>query len=165
MGTKAKYRPPLTASEVKVLDVILKRAYITNLSAPPYHPDFPTDPSRGFDKVHEDYCLQLMNKFSALRAKIDHGVANPAYTSNATTRSENQLLELGGEIEIPLTQGAGSSQLAPGERRALAYDKYLLEPISCTAAEIADALEHKFNYGLMSAEEAASYEAKVWENL
>lgn len=159
MNQKAKYRPPLTEKEVRVLAIVLKRAYIANLSAPPYHPDFPQDINRGFDKVHEDYCLQLMNKFSTLQAKIDNGIAKPAYTSSATTPAQDVLANLGGEV--PLTQG----NVSPGERRALAYVKYLEDPTSCTATEIADAQEHRFTNGLMEEAEATAYEARMWENI
>jgi hypothetical protein len=154
---KAKHRPALTDDEIKYTASLLKKSYIDNLTKPPYHPDFPNDNACGYDKVHEDYCLQLMQKFGALAAKITHGVANPAYTSKDKTSKQQVLEDLGGSFEVP------TAYESIGARRLAHYTKFNLTPEDCTFKEIADAMEYRFQNGLMSNAEADAYEAKQWE--
>jgi len=149
--TRTKYRPVLTPDEVSYLSRILKKAYVDNLTQ---------DSAKGFSTEEEDYCMSLMNKFSALDSKIRNNVASPAYTSKEHSPQEELLVDLGGEVKY-LT----SSYANPGDRREAAYKKYCFEPELCTAIELADAMEHRFNNDLMSPEEATAYEARMWERL
>jgi hypothetical protein len=158
-----KHRPVLTDTEVEYLSRLLKRSYIDNLTKPPYHPDHPQDPARSYNKVHEDYCLSLMNKFSALAAKIANGIASPAYTSKEHSPQEEVLLDLGGTPPVPAY--STGTYANPGERRLAAYNRYMQSASSCNALELADAMEHRFNNDLMSIEEATAYEARMWERL
>jgi hypothetical protein len=149
--TIPKYRPVLTPDEVQHLTRILKQSYIDNLTKS-------HDASGVFSKVEEDYCLQLMNKFSALDAKIQNNIGSVAYTSKIHTPREEMLLDLGGTIAAPI-----SGSISIGARRLAAYEKYLEKSTSCTATEIADAMEYRFQNDIMGELEAAAYEAKQWE--
>jgi hypothetical protein len=151
---KTKYRPVLTPDEVSYLHRILKKAYVDNLTQ---------DSAKGFSTVEEDYCLSLMNKFSALDAKIRNNVASPAYTSKEHSPQEEVLLDLGGTPPVPAY--STGTYANPGERRLSAYKKYCKWPEMCNSSELADAMEHRFNNDLMSIEEATAYEARMWERL
>jgi hypothetical protein len=163
-----KHRPVFTDTDIHYLARLLKLSYAGNLTKPPYHPDSPNDPDRGYDKVHEDYCLSLISKVGALDSKIKNGAATPAYTSNAIAPKDRLLHDLGGTT-TPTSAHASAPTSMLGlpipVRRLAAYELwYKHGPVGLTAMELVDANEYRFQNNLMEEKEAAIYEAKQWEN-
>jgi hypothetical protein len=143
----AKHRPALTVAEISALNKIIKQYYIDNI----------TTVCSTYDQEVEDNILGLMNKFSALNAKIANQVVKPAYSSRSTTHKEDTLLDLGGTV----APNPGSPSI--GARRLAAYERYTIDPTSCTFTEIADAMEYRYQHQLMPEAEHKAYEAKMWE--
>jgi hypothetical protein len=149
--SKQRYRPALTPEEIAFLAKKLKLLYIESFTA---------SLNESGDAAHaevaqaEQLLLSLMNKFAALDAKITHSVVAPAYSTKEPAPS--LLEDLGEPAPVDL------SLLTPAQRRLVAYEKYVVDVTPCNAQELEDALEHKFQVGLMKPEEAKAYEAKVW---
>ena len=152
-----KYRPVLTQEDVELIQATLKLRYLNNLTCV-------STSVNALTSQEEALTIALMGKFSTLVSKIANNAISPAYTPKETDSPDKLLLDLGGE----LPESATSTHLAdtsPGERRAIAYNKYKKNPTSCTAKELADAQEYRFNAGHMTPEEEEAYDAKQWGNL
>ena len=152
-----KHRPVFSSTEVTVLAHILKTAYIHDLSKVPYHPDYPNDHNRAYDKVTQDYLIQLIAKVSTLESKIANNAIKPAYTTKPS-KAVSLLEDLGASAD---TIANVRKEQTKEEYWEQCYNKWSINPTSCTVPELDAVLEHKYLNDLMGAEELACFEAAM----
>jgi len=153
-----KYRPVFSSQEIQVLSHILKTAYIADLGKVPYHPDYPNDHNRGYDKITQDYLIQLIAKVSTLEAKIANNALQPAYTSAPPKDAASTLESLGAAPEtVAAIRGTQTKEQYWEE----CYLKFLDGAVSCTIPELDAAAEHRYLHDLMTPDELEVFESKM----
>ena len=142
-----KYRPVLTANQI---------THILNLAK--------------LENPLSDISLSVISTLSVFQTKIDNAAVLPAYSSiqstasasNAVTREEKQLLDLG---EIPATSTTTDTASTKEVLWEQAYQLYIADPTACSIATLSAAQEHMYLNDLMTAEQEAAWEAKIAREL
>lgn len=89
----------------------------------------------------------IIKYLETFAVKIEHGIVAPSL-----------VLESSLEEKLELSPPTG---LSYQERRQLAYTKWTVNPTSCTPAEILLSQSFRYEEGLMSTEESASFEQSL----
>lgn len=130
-----KYRPVLTAAQVKHILTLAKTAEAT---------------------ISDD-SLSLISSLSPFLAKIENEALVPAYTSTATTTKKSLASMTNEEILEALAPA-----LSKEEVWELAYTKCQEAPLSCSLQEIKEATEHMYLNDLLSEQEIGNFENGIY---
>ena len=166
--SKLKFRPSLTAEHIQTIMYIAKEKYIELSSS--------TSSTSNSSSSHIEVSkvFNIISVLGTIEAKINAGIASPAYILKEQEPSTSTLESLGGTIPhiphippippyddsigVPETNLSSLPLVSKEEVWAASYAKYLLDPISCTLQEIEEAREHKYLNDLMTKEEVEAFE-------
>ena len=166
--SKLKFRPSLTAEHIQTIMYIAKEKYI-ELSSSASSASSTSNSSSSHIEVSKVF--NIISVLGTIEAKINAGIASPAYILKEQEPSTSTLESLGGAIPhippippyddsigVPETNLSSLPLVSKEEVWAASYAKYLLDPISCTLQEIEEAREHKYLNDLMNKEEVEAFE-------
>ena len=127
-----KYRPSLTGNNIlKILELAKTETPISSEST------------------------SLIAALDSWRWKIENSLASVSHTSSPHTTLEDKL----GITRTPEPIDDNSAFLSKEERWEKAYTHYIVDPISCSLAQIAMAREHMYLNGYMTPEERELFES------
>lgn len=134
-----KYRPVLTAAQIAHIVILCKQ---------------------GETITSED--INVLKSLAPFEAKIQADAITPSYELALPKPSLEESLGMENPVEqldklIP-HMTCDTSHLTKEEQWELAYKKWLLKPLSCTAHDLELANEHKYLHDLMTPEEVTAYE-------
>lgn len=152
MPTKqqTKYRPSLTATQVRKI-VFLARS----------------------ETPISDDSISLISVLSVFLTKIENGSNKPAYITAPANPSILEVLEgtannADYSKEDTATNVVRNLAIDPSLPKEVlwkaCYDKYVLDPTSCSANEIMCSQEHKYLNDLMTAEEVTAFETQQFKD-
>lgn len=105
--------------------------------------------------------ISLISTLSPFAAKIDNAGIVPAYSTSPVYKlsiTDKTLSKLGAEVNQEIES---MHLISKEERWAKAYAKRMLDPVSCSLVEIADAKSHAYLNDLMGSDELADYETAM----
>lgn len=131
--TKKKYRPVLSATAIAHIIALAKSEHPLS--------------SRS---------IEVIATLSPFLAKIENAGVAPAYTEKPVLSLEEKL-----GMPVPL-HSVSKEQLANQTKEVywnVCYNKYKINPVSCSLVEIEAAREHMYLHDLMSPQEIEEFEA------
>ena len=149
--SKHRYRPALTADEIRVLDSILKDRYLLESGMEVVTTKLTT----------ADYVIltQLQAKVTTLQAKVANNALQAAYVTKKHHIPEIATLEsLGASEDMIATVTGGETKEQYWET---CYAKFVYNPQACTIPEIEAAHEHMYLNGLMTSDEVTAFEERT----
>ena len=149
--SKHRYRPALTADEIRVLDSILKARYLLESGMEVVTTKLTT----------ADYVIltQLQAKVTTLQAKVANNALQAAYVTKKHHIPEIATLESLGASEDMIAIATGGETKEAYWKRS--YLKYSVSADICTVPEIEAAHEHMYLNDMMTPEQVARHEKKA----